>query len=408
MTTTIRVEGKNYVLDNYAFNNEQKYLLWKSSTGEHDINVNVKLPFNVEDKLAYVFQPAKDIDRVLLFRNPNFAERNIVRLKISQEGSGSKNVGFVFSLSTIFDLEGIHKENEHVRPYMVRAILALMFNRTGFTPEVKDFRADSDYSLADFFPNDIQICIISKDLLRTYDDDIETSLLYHLNLYGFYYLGSNEHKDYYPDTTKTQKEAFNSLLDPSGNANILFKLLNTELKTEEYIKKYIRELINTRQDYLSRFLLAYQIFELLIDKVTKLEINKKIITNPFILNERAFKIKGILTEITSESYRMKLVFNKYCKFRLESDYQVCFDILELFQKNLEVSKSKEDSEDKEYGSYFYLFRNMVVHNTKIMYSGTEADIHFKSASLSAIVLGTEFLVAEAVTSFTDPTTSLPK
>ena len=101
----------------------------------------------------------------------------------------------------------------------------------------------------------------------------------------------------------------------------------------------------------------------------------------------------MVSTIAGEGYRVSKLFSHYSKYPYESDYHVGTDILIFFQNykaNYEIKPGQNS------GSYFYELRNTIVHNLRILFSGTEADIQNKQKDLQTLIDSVEFLTIETL------------
>lgn len=385
----IEFDNSSIPLDSMQYSKENKSISRYSSS--KNINLTVETPFKLSKIKDDLFKPEIDIERILILRNDLFAERNFIELKAALNGE-NKSVGYIFTLRTILDDEGIHLENDKLIPYFLRTIVTLLDKKVDFNPNIPKISTTNHLDLYDFYPENIIICAVSKQQFHNFDRNAEVSLLYHLGLYGFHPIYDNN--GVYKPPSEIQKKAFNSILI-NGKGTIFFKQIHSDLLNEPFIEKFIKKHSGRERDDIAFFLLTYQIFEILIDKVLKRELQIKFNTLTNNEDVSAYKMRKDIQEISTESYRIKKLFNHYCDFNQSSDYETCYFIECLFEKHLN-NKDKED-----YGTYFYKFRNQIVHNLRSFYTEDDSIADNDPDLISKIVSSIETLTIESIISF-DP------
>lgn len=381
----IDLNGSLLVLDSMQYSKEDKYISRYSNSS--NCRISVSLPFKINKIKDDIFNAELDIDKIIFLKNYFFAERNLIELKTNIEGE-NKSVGYIFTLRTIFDVDGIHIENEKLKNYFVRTVVSLLAKKVDFTADIPKFTDAYDFNLNDFFAEDLVICAISKHQFHNYDKNSEISLLYHLGLYGFIPIYNNREEVNIP--SEVQRGAFNGIMN-NGKGSISFKNINDNLLQEPFIEKFIKEYNGKESNEMAKFLLLYQIFEILIDKVLKSEIKNKL--DGLSDSISGHKMRTEIQEIGTESFRMTKLFKHYCNYGHSSDYEICYLIESLFDEHFD-NKKKTD-----YGAYFYEFRNQIVHNLRIFYKGQQNEVDEKLNQFAKIVSIAEALSIESVISF---------
>lgn len=386
----LKIEFDNSLisLDSMQYSKEGKSIS-RYSSSSRNINLTVETPFKLSKIKDDLFNPETDIEHILILRNDLFAERNFIELKTPFDGE-NKSVGYIFSLRTILDDEGIHVENDKLIPYFLRTIVTLLHKKVNFTPNIPKISATDPLNLYDFYPESIIICAVSKQQFHNFDRNSEISLLYYLGLYGFHPIYDNNGT--YKLPSEIQKKAFNSILI-NGKGTIFFKQIHPDLLNEPFVEKFIKKYSGKYRDDIAFFLLTYQIFEILIDKVLKRELEIKFNTLINNADVSAYKMRQDIQEISTESYRIKKLFNHYCNFNQSSDYETCYFIECLFEK-YPSNKEKED-----YGTYFYKFRNQIVHNLRSFYTEDDSISNNAPDLISKIVSSIETLTIESIITF---------
>ena len=144
---------------------------------------------------------------------------------------------------------------------------------------------------------------------------------------------------------------------------------------------------------INKFILIYQCYEVLIDYVTRAELNEKVCTG---VDYNGHKLKEIVYEISGEGYRLNKLLSKYSIYRKHSDFETSLSIEELFNKY----KPELLDSSRKYSSIFYQFRNQIVHNLRMFYTGDESEVKDKEKKMMQIISNSEFMVIETITSLT--------
>src|SRR5438105_1249014 len=189
--------------DRFTYNKDQAELYISNAEGA---SLKIDVPFSLSKIKDRIFDPSLDIDKVFIFRNLYFKEKSVIRLKY-RVGEENKSCGFIFSLRGITQPDDVVGDAKDLAMYAARVLVALLHNKGSVPAKVPPFNPSGDYRLSDFYDDDIAICVISKEQVGEYLKTLELSLLYHLNLYGFYFLNTNENKNFQPEVNKYQRVA---------------------------------------------------------------------------------------------------------------------------------------------------------------------------------------------------------
>jgi hypothetical protein len=375
-------------IDKSSFNKDTSELIISRDGGGE---LRLQTPFRLNRVPDRVFDPSVDIAKVLIFRNRSFKEKSVIRLKY-KVGEKNKACGFIFSLRGIMLPDDVVEDAHDKSLYAARALLELLQNRSSLPGKTPEFNSSGEYSLSDFYDDDIIVCIISKEQIGTYSTKFELALLYQLNLYGFYLLNGNN-AEFQPKLNKYQNQAFDSIMSADNSADLLVLDLSDKVINEPYFESYIVGLINVQQNFLTKFFLIYQCYEILIDYVTKAEVSTKI-GNPGALDGKSgYAIRGIVLEIGDEGFRIEKLFNHYSRFPFESDYHIGFEIHDFFSS---YKPNYEQKPKASAGNHFYDLRNTIVHNLRMCYLGTQEEVKQKLYNLELIITHVEFLTIEII------------
>ncbi|MEP1034749.1 hypothetical protein [Ekhidna sp.] len=165
-------------LDAFSFSTVNNYLEVKDNFTL--TNVRVDLDWSLSKFPAKLFDPKADLEVAFLLRNKHFPQSRIV--EVQYEG---KSIGFVFTLNSIFD-ENNEFDSPVKKHFALRALIRLLNNEEYFPYREVSLNAQNDYQLADFYDEDLIICVLSKDRGYELNDEFLLSIYVNLNVYGFY------------------------------------------------------------------------------------------------------------------------------------------------------------------------------------------------------------------------------
>jgi hypothetical protein len=388
LQTYITTEAKAN-LDHFTYNKDAAEMIVSAASGA---TLRLQAPFKMTKIPDRVFDTTLDIAKVFIFRNLYFKEKSVIKLKY-KVGDENKNCGFIFSLRGITQPDDVIEDAKDIALYATSAFMGLIHNKSSLPAKIPDINPSGEYELSDFFDDDIVICVISKEQVGGYSNTVELSILYQLNLFGFYLLNSDQNRGFQPEINKYQRNALNSILRHDNTGKLIIQNLSEKVISEPYFENYITRIINTTQNFIAKFFLIYQCYEILIDHVTKAEISTKVGALGAMDNKSGYTIKGMVMEIGDEGYRIEKLFNYYSSFSFESDYHIGFEIDEYFS-NYKVNY--ESKPNVPYGGYFYDLRNTIVHNLRMCYAGTPEEINKKLQDLELLITHIEFLAIETI------------
>lgn len=375
--------------NSFTFSKEKRSLLQEV---KNMAAISFISPFPLTKVKDEIFDPANNIDKVLIFRNRYFKEKTVIRLKFEDKGN-TIDCGYIFSFRGITETDNIVKENRVLALYASRALVSLLHNNTSLPANIPDLNRAGGFTLQDFYEDDLVICVISKTQLSQYNEDIELSILFQLNLYGFYLLNSNQNRNFQPESNDYQKSALSSIIRPDNTGNLTLFNLSKKITGEPFFIYYITGLINNEMDYLAKFFSIYQCYEILIDHVTREEIKVMIGTPGNLDNKSGYSIKNEVNKIGDEGYRIERLFNKYADFNHGSDKHINYAMGKFL---IDYRPDYDLRKKQSCGDTFYDLRNTLVHSLRICFTGSQNEIQKKISELKALVTDIEFLTAEAI------------
>lgn len=333
---------------------------------------------------------------VHMFKNPFFSQSDIVELRVANLSQNSGRIGFFFRLDALFEDQTVELSN-HNYTYAHYAIEKLFSESVDF--QTKSVTASSNQAkITDFFDEDTIILVICNEYANNINNYSINNYLPHLFLDGFtYFTNENPISDANMSSLIENKYlSTKSILSPHRNIILKIPKANNLLKDELFITLLFRNLIQKENELVTRFIILYQIVEILINRVLFFEVQKKVCAD--LQNLTGQKLKDVLNEQSTEKKRITLLLNTYAR-----PYNGLHDDLKNALIDFYVHISDVDYGDitrvAEFSltDVFYGYRNKLVHNYRIVH--TSADITITEAKMDSVNNITEVLIANLIVYF---------
>ncbi|WP_147273050.1 hypothetical protein [Billgrantia montanilacus] len=262
--------------------------------------------------------------------------RNVVW---SDDLSGSKTIGMIFTASSLAKDSEVGDECDAIKSYASNAVNCLVRSRYGaeILKEIGVFE-DSGIDVLSLLGDNISIAIFDKHQLQRFDvsEDNVDLFLFSDGYRPLKTVGSNNH-----------------FVEFSKRKRIL--CLADELVEDK--DKILRAFSFANGSYSSSscFLSLYQVIEVLIDKIFYHEVSKKIV--PSIDEMTVWDLKEKLKDISGEKNRVKLIDEKCTPGGAYSE--ACDGLAQACRDFLQASSVELKGEG--WANLLYLVRNQVVH-----------------------------------------------
>lgn len=261
---------------------------------------------------------------------------------IFQVFGNEKRLGWIFPVRAIDSKEHDYAKNEHFLPYAYCACYRLLKDASSKSNKVEFEYPERLYRVSEFYDDDAIVCIFYKQYVPNNDDYSKVRYLPSLMKYGFTFL----------------KSSFKSNFLVSS-AKIGIKPISKDLYTEQYIDLLFLELIHlNRNNNLYRFILLYQVFEILMSKIVDAKLT--LLANEIQAgNKDIIKLRQSFNQLIKEDGRINKVFNNGCHLNL-NDYS------ELLAKCNELLSNLGYDQETRVQEAIYMIRNIMVHNFRIV------------------------------------------
>jgi len=313
-----------------ANGNESLFLLQSEDGSEVIVEVPLALDNSFSDKnFETHFLCKRDIKESDIFQ---------VYLK-----DHDKRVGWIIPINALSSSLHDYAENEHFLKYAFIAIRESLRHLNGLIFSNAVDSSDGRINFADIFHDFTAILIISRETLsEDVQFDIHRSTP-SLIRYGYVQLGLTN-----PDRLMLIK-------DSPDSEKLKIEQISQSLNSEELISGILNNSFSVEASPVFKFFLLYQLFELLIEEVYRVE-QTAIVDELILVKGDSGKMKeGLekLRECLSEKSRLGLLLQKYA--------QPGVSLSELSRHCNSLLKNLGKEEAESFQNYFYRVRNFVFH-----------------------------------------------
>ena len=232
---------------------------------------NLYFPFPLKESRSFKVKP-RDF-QIYLFNKVNYACNDVFEIFVpdnSPSEANKRRLGWLFPIQAIVSDEHDYVENEHFYPYARNAYIKLL-NGDYDIAYNSQFASSSDINLETIYGKNTHVLLLYNKYLNIYKTIYGTifniqSFLPSFFLYGYNLITSTTFPLFY-NSSEAQRPIKNI-----ENHNILILPISTDLKDLTFIYYLFENALPSCNNSLFRFHLIYQVFELLISEVFKLEI----------------------------------------------------------------------------------------------------------------------------------------
>lgn len=338
------IDGTRIELDNIEFVKDinQNYFTLYDNSHIIEMRFNYAPVLEEWDSSKYI---------IYSFENPYLTAENDI-FEIYFTDNKSNRIGYVFPISALESADNSYKSGERAMK-ILNGYRFVAYKKILDSNITIDSSLKSEYTLSDLFSSKTHILVLAKSDLPL-DFNINDYLL-SLFSFGFTPLNSIPKAIRYKANTIQH--------DQRGKSNIYITKSLFSVEKNDFCQKLFFDYLISFDNGLLRFILIYQIIELLIkeeyDKQFKIHLDEyntsKISVNDF--RER-------INDLMSEKYRIDILFKNT---RIDNDIINTFrnECVSLFN---DISyEYKNDS----VSALFYSFRNKIVHEYRALHSKQE-------------------------------------
>lgn len=410
---------------------------YELSTEDGNHSIDVQFPLDIiEDSI-----PNENTSKVYVLKNYFYNINDVLEFRIERElalnhsGRPSENglIGIIFSLKALLDEDNnndiFSRDNasNFSEIYAFTAFDIVLSNSEKISLPPKTMGADA--SFADLYDEDVLFLVVNERLLENSEAFNIADYLCNLYQYGFYIANQHNLQINYNDVKLEETDEYR--LIEHNYQRLDRRVINAKssktknITPNSYFHTLIYKHILENNDTLTRFIILYQVVELLKDEVLKLE-TQKLLGNIDNLTGHSLRAKTnelsdakLITKLFSSDYSetnsdVKKMLNKKIKTLFNDNDEAIVEAQidglknnfrnwlqenpqtgdeELFVTaivNFEKSKKTKDT----FSKLVYKLRNEVVHN----YSSIPISVNTND-QLKTIVDIFEYFIIELVHSY---------
>ncbi|MCB2199996.1 hypothetical protein KQI63_11350 [bacterium] len=205
----------------------------------------------------------------------------------------TNTLGMLFPLTSLDDGSEIFS-SDHEEKYAVAALLSILENRftaNSITPKREEVLTDRTYYLSELFSEGTSIAILHNPTLASHHYDLKDVLI---NLLC-------HNITIPPDILPRQTH-------PTAPDKYKIKTISSELLDDKEVIYHMLIKYQNETDPYLKFVILYQIIELLLDKIYKHVIS--LLKDELINNQNILIVKEIIQNISRERWRLQILENK--------------------------------------------------------------------------------------------------
>ena len=360
---------------------EQNFFVLNNARELGSEQIKVLIPFCVDN----IFE-GYSVD-VYSFSNPLLRNNDVIALHTNEINKHSGRIGYFFSIKALADEENSIFDS-HTLSYAYYALGLLLKGQANIdNVERVNRKEDSNiYKITDFFNEDIVLLVLCNEYINEIQDFNIDDYIYGLYKFGFIY-NSNSVKNR-NGILKIQEDQYKTMTE--NGRKIKIELKNKDFRNDYFISIYSKELVWKEKNWLTKFILSYQIIEILIDKIFIHSVYSIIEKN---IPDKSTKFRDKINTVTTESERIKRLFTDYTRID-ESLKNLCSSKFVTILSSLSI-EIDEDKRQKLH-SIIYHIRNTIVHAVRVVYNENKSVDECKMEELNDYF---EYLIFEILSTF---------
>lgn len=295
---------------------------------------------------------------VYLLKNRNFAQRDVIEVRIPEVTQNNGRIGYITQLSAIFD-PGILTVHKHLHSYFYYALGNIFYNDDFKQTKTPNF-SKTTFDISDFFDDDVLLLMTCDQItagVPNFKIENYTAALYEK---GFYFIEPTE-ESFFQNTSSYVNTNYTDLYatrNRFGYLSVRLEATVSDLLTDDFAPRLFKKHLLKKVDPETRFLMLYQVIELLIPKILTIEL-RKTITAPNQLE--SFKLKDKINELAKEGTRISHLFTTYSHIVPGIGNNLHQEIYNLLQ-HIGFTDYADPYTPGSVADIFYDFRNKLLHS----------------------------------------------
>lgn len=334
---------------------------------------------------------------VHLFKNKHFSQKDIIDFRVKEIEKNGGKIGYFFRLDALFEKD-ILQLNPHIYPFAYYAIEYLFSSKISLQNKTFEFNSNTP-TINDFFDEDIIILVTCNENTNVINNFSISNYLAPLFLYGFIKFDNTISSDSFNENDLIKKR-FEEIKNITRNDGVLTLKLRSpiELLTKEtFIPHLYENLIQYKNESITKFITLYQIVEISISKIFHLKVQSKVCNN--LNNLTSFKLREFLGDIQKEKTRIVALFNEFARPTNDLETQLRDAIKDFFvHVNDTDYVYPPNNIDFTLADVFYDYRNKLVHNYRLIHK-PGIDNQLTQQKMELINDLTEIFISQIISNF---------
>lgn len=368
--------------------------VFQLTNSDREIEIEFQFPIGIQQI------PSQNTSRVFVFKNQFFRTNDIFKFRIERQnaqmmnGQASENgeIGIIFSLEALLDENTFDEDNSppfsNIYAFTALEIILKNLARISLSPLNLIANYDLTYSLRDLYDNDIIFLVLNEDLLKANFEFYIEEYLCELWKLGFYSADRHNLTEIPFNNCELIATSYTNAVD--NNKVIKVKASSSFidiLSSQSYYHVLIKKLLYQKSDAITKFVILYQVIELLKDRVLKKEIEN-------LLNNRleysGYQLRGRVNDLKDAELIRKLLSSNYTAYSNDINAFLIQNINAFLHPILSTTL-------ETLHQTIYELRNNLLHNFSAIPQST---ISFER--LQAINELFEYFIFELIISFNEP------
>lgn len=361
-----------------------------------------KISYPLIFKLPYLYDsvhPGNSVS-VYLLKNNFFAQSHVIEIKVDECTRDNGRIGYITQLNSIFD-SSILSVNKHLISYFYYAIGNIFFNDDFKQTKIPDI-SKGTFDISDFFDDDVLLLMVYDQAVNEIPNFNIQTYIPSLYKYGFYFITKNRRCVFENNTNIINSNYQYVTTTPNKAGYFSLRLLNIkpEIITETFLYEIFQNQLLKKNDQETRFLILFQVIEVLIAKILTVELKQKICTPNIPLE--AVDLRKAISDELSTTGRINKLFINYTNIDhslKEIIKQEIYEFLSILGFSLYTTQF--DSLSVTLPTIFYDYRNKLVHNHRAFMSNILSDI-FIEGKMNNINSLAELIIIDIITTYLLP------
>lgn len=331
---------------------------------------------------------------VHLFKNYFHLQQEVIDLRVRGLMENGGRIGYFFRLDALFEKDAVQLD-AYTYCYAYYALQQIFSSPESYQAKLVEL-SGKKYEITDFFDEDTILLVLCNEHCQLIPGFSINNYLTELFLHGFLPFSMNN-----PIQTVNKHSHIEgkynflkSTVNPKGKYSLRLKKPNEVLYGESYITHVFGSLIQKKMEQVTRFIMLYQIIEIMVSKVLPYAIRDNVCAKLTTFNTK--KLKEVMGELDNHSAMIVSLFNTYSHPNHQMVMALRDQILDFFihiQHPEYADPTKHP--DLKPNQLFYAFRNKLVHEYRTWHNPA-VNANQTTQKVDTIIQLTEIVMAEVI------------